>query len=943
MTMHHLHIFLSSPGDVSRERQLAREVIDRIQSERAHRDRLKLEVVAWDKPGAGTAMPAQMEPQEAIKQGLKKPSDCDIVIVIFWARMGTPLSEKHLKPDGSRYRSGTEYEYLEALGAAKKFSKPDVLVYRRKKPPDVNLADPERKEKEKQWDLVEEFFAEFRNPDGSFQSFFKEYDEPSDFEKLLGDDLRDLITKYLDSHPKDEAELTATAQEAFWEESPFPGLRAFTPEEAVIFHGRSPEIDSLIARLSDSKCRFIAVIGASGSGKSSLVAAGLLPALEDNAIHGSKNWVWARSTPGEVGSNPFIALAIALKSKIENRGLQPRDMANELEKKANVFKKFLAMALENRPHWAELLLFIDQFEELFTLVDKKYQGPFVDLLSQVEKVPRVRTVLTMRADFYPRCLEWSVLDALLAKGHYPLLAPRTGALHEMITQPAERARVPFENGLAQRILDDTGTEPGALALMAYALSELWQKSKGSDRVLTHAAYDSFNGVDGAIGKRAEETFNSLEEEKSTLEAALAHVFRELVEVDERGVATRRRAPLSDVTGDASAQNLVSALTDARLLVTSRGEGNEATVEVAHEAIFTNWPRLEAWIEATSDDLRLRRQISQAAVEWEARDQEKKYLWPDDRAVDVVDMLDRLGLGIDDLSETERRFLGPIDRESMLAELVDPAINHERRATIGIRLSLLGDPRPGVGLRPDGLPDIVWCEVPSGEITLETERSLLVSRLFRGFKTTTFRVEPFYIAKFPVTWIQYRAFLDADDGFREPSWWQGLLFQVAEQHKQFNQRDNHPADTLCWLEAVAFCRWLTAKLGYEVRLPTEWEWQQAATGGDAANAYPWGESWDSDRANTFESGLNRTTAVGLYSHGASPAGALDMSGNEWEWCLNEYENPKRVELTGDSRRSVRGGSWLDYRVFARCAVRYGSLPDDRYYNFGFRVCCASPIF
>ena len=117
--MQHLHIFLSSPGDVSRERQLAREVIERIQSERAHRDRLKLEVVAWDKPGAGTAMPAQMEPQEAIDRGLKKPSDCDIVVVIFWARMGTLLSEKHLKPDGSRYRSGTEYEYLDALGAAK--------------------------------------------------------------------------------------------------------------------------------------------------------------------------------------------------------------------------------------------------------------------------------------------------------------------------------------------------------------------------------------------------------------------------------------------------------------------------------------------------------------------------------------------------------------------------------------------------------------------------------------------------------------------------------------------------------------------------------------------------------------------------------------------------------------------------------------------------------
>ena len=118
--MHHLHIFLSSPGDVSRERQLARDVIDQIQSERLYRDRFKLEVVAWDKAGAGTAMSAHLEPQEAIVRGLKKPSQCDIVVVIFWARMGTLLSENYLKADGSRYYTGTEYEFLDALDKAKK-------------------------------------------------------------------------------------------------------------------------------------------------------------------------------------------------------------------------------------------------------------------------------------------------------------------------------------------------------------------------------------------------------------------------------------------------------------------------------------------------------------------------------------------------------------------------------------------------------------------------------------------------------------------------------------------------------------------------------------------------------------------------------------------------------------------------------------------------------
>ena len=148
--MDRLHVFLSSPGDVSRERQLAREVLDQLESERTYRDRLKLEVVAWDKPGADTAMPAQMEPQEAIDKGLRKPSECDIVIVIFWSRMGTLLSVKHHKPDGSPYRSGTEYEFVDAMDAAKEGGKPDVLVYRCLKERTVGMNDPERDEKIRQ-------------------------------------------------------------------------------------------------------------------------------------------------------------------------------------------------------------------------------------------------------------------------------------------------------------------------------------------------------------------------------------------------------------------------------------------------------------------------------------------------------------------------------------------------------------------------------------------------------------------------------------------------------------------------------------------------------------------------------------------------------------------------------------------------------------------------
>jgi formylglycine-generating enzyme required for sulfatase activity len=156
-----------------------------------------------------------------------------------------------------------------------------------------------------------------------------------------------------------------------------------------------------------------------------------------------------------------------------------------------------------------------------------------------------------------------------------------------------------------------------------------------------------------------------------------------------------------------------------------------------------------------------------------------------------------------------------------------------------------------------------------------------------------------------------------------------------------QQDNHPAETVSWYDAVAFCRWLSARLGYEVRLPTEWEWQQAATGGDPAREYPWGADWDTAYANTWESGLSRTIAVGLYPQGASPVGALDMSGNVDEWCLNEHDDPQRTGLSGMARRVVRGGSWSLGQVDARASSRLDNAPDLRNDNVGLRVVRSSP--
>ena len=193
-----------------------------------------------------------------------------------------------------------------------------------------------------------------------------------------------------------------------------------------------------------------------------------------------------------------------------------------------------------------------------------------------------------------------------------------------------------------------------------------------------------------------------------------------------------------------------------------------------------------------------------------------------------------------------------------------------------------------------------------------------------------------MARHPVTVAQWRPFLEAADGYdalvRRPLGW--------EPDPQ-RGRDNQPATWVTWIEAVAFCDWLSARLGYEVRLPTEWQWQQAASGGDSTRSYPWGE-WEEGRANTVDSELGRTTAVGLYPHGGSAQGVLDLAGNVWEWCLNQYETPANVSRGGEAGRVVRGGSWYFNRDGARCAYRDHLPPGNRVNSLGFRLLCVSPI-
>lgn len=921
-----------------------------------------MEAVAWDQPGVGVPMLATMTPQAAIAAGLPEPSECDIVVVVLWSRMGTPLPiATYRKPDGSAYFSGTEWEYLNGLEGAKQHGRPQVLVYRRTEPVLLDPDDPQFEDKLSQRRNVEAFFGSFRNSDGSISTGHNEYNTPDDFREQLDHHLRVIIDRLLkNSRP---TVLSASPQPPpLWEGSPFPGLRAFTPDDAPIFFGRGRETDELLLKLRDPACRFLAIVGASGSGKSSLVGAGLIPRLRDNAIEGAKDWMlpsvmstasrqrkqWTglRFTPGELGGNPFLSLAARLAPILPDESLNVLKVAEQLEARPTALADYIGQVLESHPCWAESLIFIDQFEELFTLIEKRYCAPLIAMLKETLAAGRVRLVLTMRADFYPHCLEFPVLTELLRDGSFPLAAPRMGTLCQMMVGPATRAGLDFEAGLPERILDDTGSDTGTLALLAFALRALYD-GKNERNVLSHGAYERIGGVRGAIAQCAEETYNNLSRAEQEL---LMPVFRELIDVDERRGATRRRVSRSMLPAGEAADNLVNAFTTARLLVTDRTSSGEAIVEVAHEALLREWPRLSDWIAERAEDLHIRRRAESAADEWQRSGSEPSQLWHHELLEPVYTALDRIGIDRTKLAEPLKSFLRP-EAERLLEELEKPETTHYRRAEIGDRLNCIGDPRPGVGLLPDGVPDIYWCPVPGGNVRIENIEGAVV-------------VDEFFISRYPISYQQYRAFLDDPRGYYFENWWMGLE-QKEKLAQQYRPIGNGPAESLSWYDAVAFSRWLSHKLGYEVRLPTEWEWYQAATGGNPKNKYPWGEKWIKNKSNTSESGLGRTTAVGIYLHGISPVGAFDMVGNVWEWCLNKWPVP--YELTNQGlprfgledtsvfsgaaiygirttptikseieRPVVRGGSWDGIRDFANCAVRDLNSPHDRRNDLGFRL-------
>ena len=382
---------------------------------------------------------------------------------------------------------------------------------------------------------------------------------------------------------------------------PYPGLAYFGPGDADLFFGR----DAAIARLAEAvgQQSLTALVGAAGSGKSSVVLAGLAPRL-----YATGDWRFSHFRIGtELESNPFLALA---------RALVPLYVVSEdnIERLAN--KNRLAALLESgeltlrdvltecraRNKGGRILLIADQFDEAFTLVeDEAVRSRFVDVLLAgfVEATsvggPDICLILTLRADFYGRALQYRPLaDAL--QGHVENLGPMSREeLQAAIRRPAERAEVSFESGLVETLLDDVENKPGSLPLLQFALREMWGRQ--TQRKITRESYDEIGGIEGALAQRAETIFAAMTEYGANrqMEQAFQRLFTRLVTIGEGHEDTRRIVDRRELSGEvwSLAQRLAGE--DNRLVVTNAAFSRE-TVEVVHEALIRQWPRLVGWID-----------------------------------------------------------------------------------------------------------------------------------------------------------------------------------------------------------------------------------------------------------------------------------------------------------------------------------------------------------
>ncbi len=602
-----LRVFVSSPGDVSEERALTERVLHRLGEE--YREAVHFEVVMWEHE--------PLFAHTGFQEQLQRPSLCDLVICILWSRLGSRLPPG---VTGDAILTGTQFEVEDALEGYRRSGKPNLLIYKKTAPPQINAASSDARERLRQYEQLEEFCRRtFYDALGTIIVAHHPYSGSYEFEKNLSHHVR----KWL------EALTGEAAIRSRWTSgSPYRGLQAFQAEHREIFFGRSQAVSDLMGLLRDTETRaasaasvtrWLLVQGMSGNGKSSLVRAGLLPLLEGRALEGVGIWHQVVLKPSDrLENRPDTGIAGALAAALvrtipavaqsySDAALLAERLRTAPAESAARLDGYLAQeALRGglRPDQIRLVVFIDQLEELFEhSLEAADRAAFVAILYALAREGRIWIIGTIRSDFASRIEEHADLLALTGAGHlYILGPPQPDELAEMIREPAQAAGLQWEikDGVAldQTILRDATANPESLPLLEYALDQLYERHDG--RLLTFAAYRGLGGLQGAISQSAEAVLTT----QQGLAPAFPKLMRSLASVDENGTAVRRYAPLAEFAEGTPERALLDALIARRLCVADL-RGDEAVASFAHEALIHSWPRVAEWLRAEAGLLQTR--------------------------------------------------------------------------------------------------------------------------------------------------------------------------------------------------------------------------------------------------------------------------------------------------------------------------------------------------
>ncbi|MGD9750432.1 MAG: TIR domain-containing protein [Acidimicrobiia bacterium] len=490
------------------------------------------------------------------------------------------------------------------------------------------------------------------------------------------------------------------------EESPYRGLDAFDEADQATFHGRVGDVTRLVAKLGHYPC--LAVVGASGVGKSSLVKAGLVPALRRGALQarsgtaGSDTWSYRLLTPGP---RPIRRLAALL---VQETNGSIRDTVEILTTDPLGLHTLTATGVAGRP----LCLVVDQAEEVFTASSVEERAIFLDNLAHAPAAGACTIILTIRADFYGHWAAHRPFATTLAANQC-VIAPLDGAgLRAAIERPALGAGRTLEPGLVEAILRDLPVgEPSALPMLSYAMLELWRMQRGN--VLTLGAYHHIGGVRGALIQRAESEWSQLDEKQ---QACLRLMMSRLCHIAEGVEPSRRRVAIRDLVSARSPKEEVAAVvgrfTEARLLTAERdGDGDEfGTITVAHEALIREWPRLRGWLAEDVERLELHQRLTEAASAWRsAADMDGKAaeLW---RGVRLARALELRAAYDQVLNDTEHAFLDASDEHQLSEQHARRRRRNVLRALVlGVLLVplavLIAWTQRGAALRADRAADV----------------------------------------------------------------------------------------------------------------------------------------------------------------------------------------------------------------------------------------------